>query len=266
MKKFIIFIFVLILLSGCSVEEEETVLDLGIMIHIEGWTEEPSIESQFIDHAETVRNFATILEDGGLRGTFEVRTEFIQASKNWDDNVILELYERGHGIGVHADWGGNLERDNLDQELFAHKLTVLKNELEDLIGLEVRHVSGICSELDWVEAAIDVGYEFTTGGVAFCVMSMPEENRPEEFKDCENPGACHDAFPVDLEDRIHPWRVSSGDNWIENDPDGELVYFPSDNIFRGFSEEQKGDLSNIEFDEEHIYIPNFELELDNIDI
>ncbi|MBL7051975.1 MAG: hypothetical protein ISS01_02700, partial [Nanoarchaeota archaeon] len=187
MKKFIIFVFVLILLSGCSIEEEETVLDLGIMIHIEGWNDEIFVESEFNNHAQTVRNFASYLEAAGLRGTFEARTEFVDACEYWGDNVLLELYERGHDIGVHADLGGNLEVIEFDQGVFVHELSVKKKALENLIGKEVRHVSGICSELDWVEAAIDAGYEFTTGGVAFCVMSLPEEKRPDEFKDCESP-------------------------------------------------------------------------------
>jgi len=209
------------------------VLYLGFMLHLEGWDREPEDEDYFRDHAAAARTMADVFEERGAKVTFEARPEFVQGCVNWDDNVLKELYERGHGIGVHADVGGN-PNEGLTQEEFVNTIASLKVGMEDLLGYEVRHVSGTCSDLDWVNAGIDAGYEFTTGNVAYCVMSMPYENRPDEFKECITPRECHDAFPVDLKDRLHPWRMSSGENWVEHDEDGELVILPAGNLIKGF--------------------------------
>ncbi|MGQ9734896.1 MAG: hypothetical protein ACUVQU_07645, partial [Candidatus Bipolaricaulia bacterium] len=40
---------------------------------------------------------------------------------------------------------------------------------------------------------------------------------------CPSPAACHDTFPPDLKDRIHPWRMNSGADWLTHSPNGRLV-------------------------------------------
>ena len=207
------------------------------MIHIEGWDNEVENEESFRVHAEAVREFATMLEDHGLSGTFEARPEFFDACDKWDDNVMLELYERGHAIGVHADSGYSQKKD-VTQEIFEAEIKDYKDGLEELTGVEIRHVSGICSELDWVEAATNAGYEFMTGGVAYCVMSMDTENIPEEFKDCESPSSCHDTFPTDLEDRMTPVRVNDGSTWLY-DTRGDLVVFHSSSVVYHLGEDSE---------------------------
>jgi len=222
--------------------KRQGVLYIGLMVHLEGWDEEVVNEQAFNKHADVVRRFARILESYGAKATFEVRPEFVEGCKRWNDNVLKELYERGHGIGVHADIGGSVEKEGLTQETFSLKLVEMKIAIESLTGIKIRHVSGICSTLDWVKAAIDANYEFTTGTVAYCVMSMPKVKRPAEFKDCPSPAACHDTFPTDQKDRMHPWRTSTGKNWLEPDVNGRLVILPASGVLKGMEEEMKGKL------------------------
>ena len=241
----IILILTLTFLTGCSLDPEENsnkVLNLGLMIHLEGWVDEETNEDSFRSHAEAVRYFADTLEKYNLTGTFEARPEFVVACDKWDDNVLLELHERGHAIGVHADLGGISGLDENYYDRFVTQLTEYKKDMEDLTGIEIRHVSGICSELDWVSAAIESGYEFTTGGVAYCAMSLLEENQLEEFNECASAGACHDTFPTGLEDRMQPWRVFSGEDWLTPNYNGELVFFPSDAVLYSLTEENEGQL------------------------
>jgi len=215
---------------------EEPVLYLGMMVHLEGWDNEGVDEDLFDRHVEITRTMADVFEKYNAKLTFESREHLSQGITNWGNNILQELYDRGHGIGVHADLGGT----PIEQGKFIQLLTTRKREMDNLLTVDVRHVSGICSENDWVEAAIEAGYEFTTGGVAYCVMSMPEELRPEEYKNCPNPGECHDAFPSEIEDRIHPWRISSGLNWVEEDPNGKLVFFPSSTVLYNLYEDSLG--------------------------
>ena len=225
------------------VEAEPGVVYLGFMLHLEGWTTEDTNQGQFEDHAIAARQIATIFEENNAKITFEAKPEFVSGCTNWNDNVLLELYNRGHGIGVHADVGGRAIELGYTYEEMVSEITQMKNNMESLIGHDVRHVSGTCSDLDWVTAAIEAGYEFTTGNVAYCVVSMPYEDRPEEFKDCENPIKCHDAFPSDLLERLHPWKMDSGLNWINHDPNGQLVILPANNVIKGFGDRTQEEIA-----------------------
>jgi len=211
---------------------EEPVLYIALMTHLEGYKSEAENERSFTGHAESTRELATIFEEHDARVTFESSPEFTEACGVWDDNVLLELEERGHGVGVHADVGGT---PGTELGFLTKQITEMKTDLEDLLGHSVLHVSGICSDADWVKAAIDAGYKFTDGTVGYCAMSMPEEDRPEEYSACTTPSKCHGVIPTELEGRLQPWSTSSGLTWLEDDPEGELVIFASSSGIKHFA-------------------------------
>jgi hypothetical protein len=200
---------------------QDDTLYLGMMIHLEGWADAEK-KGSFEQHTKIVRETASLFESYGAKLTLESK-EFTTGCLQWGDNVLLEMEKRGHGIGVHADVGGN--KTYACPEM-ATELRERREELEKL-GVTVRHVSGIVSHCDWVNAAVDAGYEFTSGTVEYALMSLPQEKWPEGFEGCANPGACHQAYPPELEDRLHPWRAQSGQDWIDPNPQGELVILPS---------------------------------------
>ncbi|MBN2092234.1 hypothetical protein JW964_21625, partial [candidate division KSB1 bacterium] len=172
---------------------------LGIMVHLEGWQEELVNEEMFDHHVRLIREYSSLFETYGAKLTWESK-EITEASILWGDKVLKEMEQRGHGIGVHADVGG---QKDYDCSKFEHDLKVRKDLLESL-GVTVRHASGVVSHCDWVAAMIGAGFEFTSGNVAYAVMSMPEASRPDEFRNCESPFACHDLYPAELSDRMHP--------------------------------------------------------------
>ncbi len=197
--------------------DEQAVLYLGLMIHLEGWGDDEN-EIKFEEHVRIVREWATLFETYGAKLTLESK-ELTDGIIQWGDNVLLEMQQRGHGVGVHADIGGN---SNYKCARFANDLRAEKEQLESL-GVVVLHVSGNTSHCDWVTATVDAGYLFTTGIVSYSVMSMPEALRPPEYRDCKMPSECHDVIPADLDDRIHPWRANSGLDWLTHDTNGRLV-------------------------------------------
>lgn len=203
--------------SPAATQGEAPVVCLGIMVHLEGWDDDRD-RDRFQQHARLIREYAELFEAHGARLTLESK-EVTDGCLRWGDNVLLEMQQRGHGIGVHADIGG--ER-NYDCSRFAADLRQERLQLESL-GVTVRHVSGNTSHCDWVAATVEAGYLFTTGQVAYSVMSMPLEQRPPEYRDCRSPALCHQVFPPDLADRLHPWRAASGTDWLTHDPDGPLV-------------------------------------------
>ncbi|MEJ2549094.1 MAG: hypothetical protein P8Z42_02450 [Anaerolineales bacterium] len=200
-----------------SAADNQRVLYLGLMIHLEGWGDDED-EAKFEQHAQIVREWASLFESYGAKLTFESK-ELTDGSIRWGDNVLLEMQQRGHGVGVHADIGG---QQNYNCARFSDDLRAEKEQLETL-GVVVRHLSGNTSHCDWVTASADAGYLFTTGIVSYSVMSMPEALRPPEYRDCKTPSECHDVIPADLAERIHPWRANSGLDWLTHDPNGRLV-------------------------------------------
>lgn len=208
------------------------VLYVGLMVHLEGWNDDQNQKS-FEEHVRLLREYASLFETYGAKLTLESK-ELTGGSIKWGDNVLLEMQQRGHGIGVHADTGGE---KNMDCSQMTGILSQKKSELESL-GVTVRHVSGNVSSCDWVTSSIDAGYLFTTGVVAYGLQSLPAAQRPEQFRFCASPAACHDSFPLELEGRLHPWRANSGSDWPTHSDNGRLVILPSNNGLSCFSEEQ----------------------------
>jgi hypothetical protein len=221
-----------------DVKDQRPLLYLGLMVHLEGWGDDLDQE-KFEQHARLVREYADLFERYGAKLTLESK-ELTDGSIRWGDNILLEMEQRGHGIGVHADIGGSR---TYDCSRFVSDLRAERLQLETL-GVQVRHVSGNTSHCDWVRATIKAGYEFTSGTVAYNVMSMPIELRPEQYRDCPTPAQCHEVYPPDLEDRLHPWRTSDGSNWLEHDPQGELVILASDGGLNCIQEEMEGGVTS----------------------
>ena len=215
------------------------VVYLGIMVHLEGWDDDDD-QAKFEKHVSLIREYADLFERYGAKLTLESK-EVTEGVIKWGDNVLLEMEGRGHGIGVHADIGG---QPTYNCNRFISDLRLERVQLETL-GVTVRHVSGNTSHCDWVQATIDAGYQFTTGQVAYSVMSLPIEDRPPEYRDCSSPSKCHDTFPPDLADRLHPWRTSDGADWLTHDSDGELVILCSSQVLRCMEEELQGGVTGI---------------------
>jgi hypothetical protein len=199
------------------------VLYVGLMVHLEGWRSEAEVEEQFRDHAELVRLYASLFEAYGAKLTLEASPEFVQACINWGDNVLKEMYDRGHGVGVHADLGSE---PGLTQERFD---TLLREQVAaaESLGIPVRHASGICSYLDWISAAESAGLEFITGVVEFGLKSIPPDRLPPAYSEVvvssDRPADLHGLVPYGLLDRVRPWTVNSGADWLWEDPGGREV-------------------------------------------
>ena len=154
----------------------------------------------------------------------------------WDDNVLLEMQQRGHGVGIHADVGGNSSETTRQMEI---KLAEMKSRLESL-GVNVRHVSGVCARCDWVTAAADSGFDFVTGTVAFALASLSPDNQVMDIPEDATPAQFHEAYPFTMEGRLHSWRAENGSNWINDTPTGDIVIIPSGGGLAYSYEESRG--------------------------
>ena len=187
------------------------VLYVGLMVHAEGWDDDKS--AVFARHSGMIDDYAKIFEAHSAKMTIEVSPEFVAGCKSFNSSYLEEMERRGHGIGVHADAG---DGPGLTQAEFVADITTQKANAESL-DVSIRHVSGVCSPLDWVSAVDDAGYTFTTGGVAYCMKTYPPAVLPPEYayvRACRTPGECHQSVPATLEERMHPWRMGSDSDWL----------------------------------------------------
>jgi len=220
----------------------EGVVYLGLMIHLEGW-EEPDgsvDEIKYYAWTDRAKELATVLEEYDAKGTFEAHHELVLASELYGDDTLNELYGRGHGIGVHADLGGPGSKfEGYTTEDMTSDMEEMRVDMERITGLDIRHVSGICSEVDWVQAALDAGYEFTTGGVMMCGLSLDEKNIPAGYTRKDFLEDYHGILPDSVEERLHPWRAATGTDWLTPAEEG-LVILASDGVIEGMYEQYGG--------------------------
>lgn len=184
--------------------------DLGLpiylttMTHMEGgWTDDVN-EALFMKHAEQARFFMNLALEYDAKITVESELPFALANVNWEDNVMLDLYENGMGVGTHCDIGA-MDK-GMTQEEFTDLLRVKKQAVDALVGSDNNWgCSGAGTHLDWSQGLQDAGFTYVNGIVGFHLQAIPEEYRPEGYTDTAilKEGHFHDHIPSDLYDRMY---------------------------------------------------------------
>lgn len=191
-------------------------LYLSISIHVEGHFEAVFDQATFEKHRDGILDISETAAEHGAIVSFEISPVFVDAIVKWNDPVLTQLLDDGHALGVHADIGGVGEptRKELTKELKAQKAA-----LEAVAGVEITHLSGICSAGKWIEAAKRAGFRTITGVVAYCMTSLDDEYLSDEsafVADCESPADCHGPPVLGKGKRIHPFYVNSSHDWVKD--------------------------------------------------
>ena len=210
--------------------------DPAVVIGVSAHLERENIDTaalQFETYVARLREYVDLFEAHGALLTVESR-QLTRGVVTFDDNVLLEMQDAGHAIGIHADMG---EQWPYNESHFFHELTSRWMEME-FAGIEPRHVSGICSRLDWVSVAADVGFEFTTGQTEYCLKSLPVEQQPRHIQVCSHPTLCHRTYPYDVEHRLYPWPVADGATWTSPVEEGPLVLLHTGGMLNCLHEEE----------------------------
>ena len=250
-------------------ESEKPVLYLSFTLHVEGWANEDSDQAKFNRHSDFIQNASDLFASYGAYMNIEVRPdEFIAGAIAWNSSILADLEAEGHTIGIHADIG-NAPGTTL--ESMTNVLTNMK-AMGEAQGVSIRGVSGICSDVDWVQAAYDAGYEYITSIVEYCMMSMTNETIPVGYEDalnCITPAECHDtAFNLAPEYSMHPYRPDSGLDWanINHSSDYPVLIMSGvqQHSFHCLSKNPAGDCT---YNNNTItaYIEAVELALENLD-
>ncbi len=231
-----------------SVEPDgQGVINFTIVLHLEGW-KDGSDEQRFRRHAALLREYADLFEKYGATMTLESK-EIIDGCINWNDNVLLEMQQRGHAVCIHADAGGE---KSATVRSIARTLDEMKTKLA-ILGIDATSASGVCSKADWVEACRISGIDTVSCMVVYGLWSLDPSLRPPEFEPYETPSAGHGPYPFLLEDRVRPWLMGSGYDWTVPDPDGDVLLIPTGLSLNGAVEELAGErVLQSEFEREDI--------------
>jgi len=202
-------------------ESDAGPLYIGLSIHVEGWMEEAENEAMFDRHVAGLLKMAEIAGEHGAVFTFELSDVFLDAVIAWDSDVVDRLHALGHGTGVHADVGG---RGDPAFEGLVAPLVRMRNKASSL-GVDTRHVSGICSRGPWVEAAVEAGFQSTNGAVEYCATSLAADMVPDswDLSGCTSPAACHGQLQVGADLRIHPYLVDTSTDFLAASESGLVL-------------------------------------------
>lgn len=182
--------------------------------HMEGSFSYPT-RLAFANHANALRLGMTVAEKHGAKMTIESEKPFATACATYNDNVLLEAVQRGHGVGTHCDFGKNDPLMPVEQ--YALKFAANKAVVDALVSpANNRHCSGGMGKNDWVTAASLAGFVFRSEGVALGYLSMPLSARPPGWTDSYIQNVIfHDPVPVDLAERVHPFPMAEATiDWL----------------------------------------------------
>jgi hypothetical protein len=210
---------------------------LAFTYHLEG-AQLVASRDAFDRYVEGIRKVSQLFRAHGAIPTWD-SAEIVGKSIAYDVNILKELENSGDDIGLHANGVGYIASDP-DYTLAEMTLELTKQRDEILsLGVDVRHVSNICSVADWVTAVRETGFDAATAMVDFCLKSLAD---PGDAASCTSPGMCHDAYPGTVEGQMSAWHAESGANWTEPAPSG-LLLVPTAGAVNCAAEAARGDVS-----------------------
>lgn len=190
--------------------------------------------------------FAATFEAHGGRLTFEPRDQVVAAAAGPPMLLDWKVLEgRGHAVGSHAAIGGTM---SIPLDMFTAQAKMRHDQLAPRVN-RLDHISGNCGAVDWVAGVVAAGFRATTAATVLCLYSMDPADRPAPYMSLNCKGAtdpvCHQPYPQELVERIHPWRAKSGADWLGDDPGGPLVVFPGSGTLPCLKEEADNQGDNL---------------------
>jgi len=195
---------------------------IATMTHLEGgeaWQKAATNESFFSSIAKELRYGMDMAETYGATLTFESEKPFSLGSAAFDDNVLREALDRGHGVGTHCDIAPQVE---LPLNELVAEFKACKDPVDALVGVENNlGISGGGGKSDWYAGASEAGFSYLDGTVALHYLALPESARPKGWNDkAILREFFHDPAPQD-ESYFYPFLI--GGLGFEEDSGGNLL-------------------------------------------
>lgn len=207
---------VLLSSAGLTAQQTAGVLLFEIGIHVEPFGLSDNDPADYADedyfrrHAAYLRSLAAVAEKHGGRLTIQVQSPFIDYAPQYD-NVIGELYERGHEIGFHFHEDAHLGRNaaNLSVKRWA---TVVAAQIDQIEALGVERVR-----------------QWSGGNLYAHMLEVAEATGLDVKSDWKDP-ATQSIDP--LLRKTTPWRPAGSPDgtdvtlFAQHDPGGAMVFLP----------------------------------------
>jgi len=196
-------------------ESEEKPMLMTTMTHMEGGHKDDILEKVFDTHVDQINYAMDLADEYDAILTIESEKPFARANTIWDHNIMAEIVERGHGVGTHCDIGAT---ELMEYEDFVAALSENKELVDELVGEENnKGCSGAGGPNDWVQGALDAGFEYIDGLVGFHLLAFDLEDRIEPWTNKEvYGGAYHYSIPVDYNDRLEFIQLADTEDWIDD--------------------------------------------------
>lgn len=222
-------------LSCCAKKSQPTtssttVLDNPVYVvatvHLEGtrWSSDPAT------WITRLRDRATSMRTAGPSTKLSLDVDHVLAAlsisspSEWSDfdALLQDLVTEGDSVGVHGSFCGT--PGSCSDADIANQVDDAHSKLSTLLTPKIEHLSGVCSDADWVQAAIDTGLDRISGIVRHCRLSLYKGHAMRlDGSDCSTPSLCHGPYRYKLERLLHPLRTSDGSDWIEHDASGAVL-------------------------------------------
>lgn len=208
-----------------AVVETEYPLYMTTMTHMELGFNDDKDQEVFNTHVDELHYGMDLADEYDAVLTIESEKPFARANTIWGHNMMKEIFDRGHGVGTHCDFGKRYTDEEMSAAEYAKNFEENKKLVDDLIGVENNHgCSGGAGASDWLRAAQMAGFDYVDGIVAWHVLPIPYESRPDLIWTDEYLAGnhFHDPVPGNLEERIYLMKLTNL-NDFEHDEDGEVV-------------------------------------------
>lgn len=185
------------------------------MTHMEGGHKDDTLEAMFNSHITQLTYAMDLADEYDAVLTIESEKPFARANTTWDYNFMAEIVERGHGVGTHCDIGAT---ELMDYDDFVAALIENKELVDELVGEENnKGCSGAGGPNDWVQGALDAGFDYIDGLVGFHLLAFDLEDRIEPWTNQEiYGGAYHYSIPTEYSERIEFIQLADTEDWIDD--------------------------------------------------
>jgi len=193
-------------------------LYMTTMTHMEGGFTDDKDQGVFLKHVDELRYGMDLADEYGAKLTIESEQPFARANTKWNLNAMVEVLQRGHGVGTHCDFGFRDEVMSVDK--YSRFFAENKALVDALVGAESNlGCSGGGGANDWALAASMAGFKYLDGIVGMHYLSMPLVNRPDSAwtDDYICSEGYHMNAPVDLYQRIYPFGVANAQDFVADE-------------------------------------------------
>ncbi len=178
-------------------------LYIAFMTHLEDEWLDNNNPAVFNNHKNRILLEISFFKPYGAKVNFESAPPFLNGCYNWNDNVFQMLLDSSMGVGGHSN-----NSDYYDSTYALVRGLINYNQL--YLGTSGGVGSDTLPVNNWVDSAVQAGYNYINGIPYSAWLQVPQSQRPNQDDNATVLNKHHDPLFPDLSDNIFPRRIQSG--------------------------------------------------------